>query len=569
MPSERLKNRTLGQQNSHDLRQLIIISLTLLASLAKAQESRVDSLRQRGDNSVQEKKHMIDSIKSRVHSKVDSLRIPGDSATRVAMQKADSIRSGFQTSVDSLRGAYGSRLSKIDGQRNELQAKIDSLQKLKLPTDRLTHKMDSLTALRPKELEKVTQKMEQLKSEASKSLDQVNLPPQLQEPMSKLKQSIQGYPGLSGFQSLPGSDGKIPALDLPQFNLSGSEFNLPSASGLGDAGQLNLNSSGPLGQLNLSEKMPQLGNVVSPMGDIKDLTGKVGEYGADVKNISNQVSELKNIDKAAETQLTKLDEVQGLKKEMGGFEQVTGLQGMDEEAMKQKLKQEATKEALASLKEQATDHFAGKEEALKKAMTHVSKLKSKYAEVKSLSEIPKRVPNPMKGKPLVERLVPGVTFLIQKKDLLLLDVNPLFRFRFTGRLTAGMGWNQRFAFDSWNLKDRSLIYGPRSVVEYIWGKGFHFLFSPELMNTSIPPQLRRTPTESNKVWVAGMFSGLKKEFTVYKQIKGNTELLYNLNNTHGRSPYADRFVIRFGFEFPSRSGRQAMKKMKRAQAISQ
>ena len=497
-----------------------------------AQDKLADSLQLKAEVVVDHRLDQIDSIQN----KFLTFPMPHDSATQAALLKADSIRTGFQASIDSLQGEYTSSLSKIDAQRNALQQKIDSLQQLKLPTDKLTRKLDSLTQLRPVALQNFTNKIEDLKNSTSQSLNEVNLPPQLQEPMSKLKQSIQGYP-------LPGLDGKIPTLDLPKFDLAGSEFKLPSASGL-------LGDESKLPQLNLSGKMPKLNNAILPAGQLKDLTGKAGEYGADIKKISTQAGELKDIDKAATTQLSKLDEVQGLKKEMGSFDQLNGLSTMDEEAMKQKLKDAASKEALASLKEQMTDHFAGKEEALKKAMTHISKLKSKFSEVKSLSELPKRAPNPMRGKPMIERIVPGLTFLVQKKDVLLLDVNPVVRFRFTGRFTAGLGWNQRFVFDGWNLTDRSLIYGPRAVLEYRWAKGFHFLVSPELMKTNIPPQLQRTPTESNKMWVPGMFGGLKKEFVVYKKIKGNTEMLYNLYNTHGRSPYIDRFVLRFGFEFP-------------------
>ncbi len=533
------------------MRFQLTILIVFVSHWAVAQVD-MDSLT-RGNDFYKTAQYKTDSIISGIKSKQNVTSIPGDSATRVAAQKADSIRTGFQSSVDSLQQSYTSALSKIDAQRNILQQKMDSLQNLKLPTDNLTRKLDSLTQLRPKELEKATQKMEQLKSKASQSLNEINMPPQLQEPMSTLKQSIQGYP-------LTGLDGKMPNLELPQFGFKGNNFQLPSSPGLGNVGQLDeFNQAGQLGQLNLSEKMPQLGNVVQPIGQVKDLTGKVGEYGTEIKDISRQVEELKDVDKAAQTQLSKIDEVQGINKEIAGFGQVTALGGTDEEAMKEKLKQVAKEEALTTLKEQATDHFAGKEEALKKAMTHVSKLKSKYSEVKSLEELPKRVPNPMKGKPLVERIVPGLTFLIQKKDALLLDVNPLARFRFTGRFTAGLGWNQRLAFDGWNLQDRSLVYGPRAVMEYNWAKGFHFLFSPELLKTTIPPQRRQAPTDGNKVWVAGMFAGLKKEFTVYKKIKGNTEMLYNLYNAHGRSPYADRFVIRFGFEFPQ-SVRKTMKK---------
>jgi len=44
--------------------------------------------------------------------------------------------------------------------------------------------------------------------------------------------------------------------------------------------------------------------------------------------------------------------------------------------------------------------------------------------------------------------------------------------------------------------------------------------------------------------------GMKKDFTVYKQIKGYSEILYNLWDKDGMSPYGDKLSVRFDFEFP-------------------
>jgi hypothetical protein len=521
-----------------------IISFVFYSYCTLAQGSTIDTLSSKGTEKVVSGKHKVDSIKSGVHTRFDTLHIPGDSARRSAVQKADSIRHGFEQSIDSLQTEYQNTFSKLDSQQQAIQNKIDSLTTLHLPTDKLTKKLDSLKALRPQKVTEFTQKAEQLKSKTTAELKQVNLPPELQEPMQKITQSIQGY-------SLPGIGDKMNGLDLPPSfvkTMAGDQFKLPELENLKLPDVKNMDV-GKLDNVKLPDgtKLPDINGMKPQMEGLKDLTGKVGEYGQEVKNVTSQLNE-GGVDKVLDNQVTKIDAIQDLQKNAGEFSGMTG--SLDEEAVKNKMKEMAMKEAMADVNNIAKDHFAGKEQELQKAMQSMSKLKSKYKEIKSLSEIPKRVPNPMKGKPLIERIVPGLTFLIMKKDFLLLDVNPLIRFRFTGKFTAGIGWNQRLAFDGWNLKDRSLIYGPRSVFEYKWGKGFHFLFTPEIMKTSIPPQLLRTPTESNKQWVPGMFGGLKKEFTVYKKIKGNSEMLYNLYNTHGRSPYADRFVIRFGFEFP-------------------
>jgi hypothetical protein len=46
--------------------------------------------------------------------------------------------------------------------------------------------------------------------------------------------------------------------------------------------------------------------------------------------------------------------------------------------------------------------LAGKEQVLMKAMDELGKPKTKYDQVKTLTDLKKRPPNPMKGKPFIE-----------------------------------------------------------------------------------------------------------------------------------------------------------------------
>jgi len=72
----------------------------------------------------------------------------------------------------------------------------------------------------------------------------------------------------------------------------------------------------------------------------------------------------------------------------------------------------------------------------------VTKYKKKYPSFNSIAEVAKRPPNPMRNKPLIERIVPGIGFLIQKKgEDFMVDFNPYIGYRFTGRITAGPGWS--------------------------------------------------------------------------------------------------------------------------------
>jgi hypothetical protein len=106
---------------------------------------------------------------------------------------------------------------------------------------------------------------------------------------------------------------------------------------------------------------------------------------------------------------------------------------------------EQTKEQLLEIaKEAAVDHFAGKESELKAAMELMAKYKKKFISFNGLEELTRKRPNEMQGKPLVERIIPGIAMQIQKKnDELMVDFNPYAGYRFTGKLTTGIGWNHR------------------------------------------------------------------------------------------------------------------------------
>jgi predicted nuclease with TOPRIM domain len=449
-----------------------------------------------------------------------NLTLPTDSILQNSIAKADSITNAFQTKADSLNNLYQSQFTKIESERSNLQSKIDSLTNLKLPTEKLTHKLDSLNQLKSTKLASLTKEVDALKAKATNAFKDVHLPPQMQEPFDKLKSSLQGY-------SLPALNtdiSGIPNLEMPKLE----SIKLPTLSN----------------QLALD---PNLKDITGNLNKIQSLAGKAGEYTQDAQNlVKGNLDEVKNIDKAIESQVLKVEGMDQLTKGKGMLGQTSQL--TDSAAMKEKAK-ELVQEMVMNA---AQDHFAGKQEVLQQAMDKMSKLKSKYSEVQSMAELPKKLPNPLKGKPFIERLVPGVTFQIQTSNYFLLDVNALLMYRISPRFSAGAGWNQRLPFDKLEIKSEQRIYGPRATIEFKWTKGINFRLLPEIMNTAIPPTIAHYQgiDPAYREWVPSVFVGIKKDFTVYKQIKGNTEVLYNLYDPHDYSPYGDRLAVRFGFEFP-------------------
>jgi hypothetical protein len=453
---------------------------------------------------------------------------PQDTLQQKSIHKADSITNSFQAKADSLNTVYQNQFTKIDAQRSHVQYKIDSLNNLKLPTEKLTYTLDSLAQLKSAKFSLLTKEVDDLKVQATNSFKEITLPSQMQEPFDKLKSSVQAY--------------SIPALHLDTPGLPTGDFSPLT----------NLKIPSLSNRLKVDTNLKGMGN----LNQITEFTDNAGEYAKDAQNVmKGNLNEVKGIDKALERKVGSMEGVDQLTKGEGMLGQAN--QFTDSTAMQNKMK-ELVKEQIMSA---AQDHFVGKQEVLKQAMEKMSKLKGKYSDVKSMAELPKKLPNPLKGKPFIERLVPGVTFQIQTANYFLLDVNALILYRITPRLSVGAGWNQRLPFDKLEVKKEGRVYGPRAAIELKWTKGINFRFLPEIMNTMIPPALalRQGIDPAYREWVPSAFVGIKKDFTVYKKIKGNTEVLYNLYDPKYYSPYGNRLALRFGFELAIKKKPRAKK----------
>ncbi|MBN8653033.1 MAG: hypothetical protein J0L67_16495 [Cytophagales bacterium] len=480
------------------MKQLLLLLVFLIACSAQAQQ--------------------VDSLFSKLNP--DSLfRLKPDTLLTNKIKKADSLALGFQSKADSLHNSYQQQLNSINATRNRLQQKIDSLNNLKVPTQKLTQQLDSLNQLQTQKLNEVTTKINNLKTKATKSLDEINLPQELQGPVNNLKQSINGF-------TLPGTSPKnlaIGNLDLP--NITNTQ--LPTLTD----------------QIKLD---PSLKNFSSELSQLNGFGNNLGTYAEDVKQLTQgNLDEVKSVDKLIENKVAGIEGMEQLQEGKALMEKAKP----DSAALANMAKEVVQEQILNS----AQDHFAGKEAVLQQAMDKMSKLKNRYSEVKSMAELPKRLPNPLKGKPFIERLVPGISFQIQKSQYFLLDVNPVLRYKIRPRISAGMGWNERLPFDGWKIQGgNERVYGPRAVFQVAWTKGIIFTLQPEVMNTTIPPLLasRLGYDPAYRTWITSVFGGIKKEFTVYKGIKGNSEFLYNFRDKDGMSPYADKVNVRFGFESP-------------------
>jgi archaellum component FlaC len=564
------------------------ISFLLLTTFAHAQVP--DSLFQKYDSLSKSKTSKIDSTSSHFNSKVDSIQSRLNNILNPNLNQLTSkFRNRKRAVPDSVKAVH-----ELDSIKGGLTHKIDSLKGLGLPTDRYTRKLDSVKQIGPaRYIQSIEAEVNALEGKANKPVN--DLTRKVNDPVNKLEDrinkpidNVEGKVNekLDLMRKEGGTDANIPGAlkadvstgdvlkNTPGVNtdldvadkLKAPDANLDVNNPLGNIdnpieGKMDgLNDikekasdlkSGPQEQLNKVKSIDEIKTAKDKIGDLNKATDKVQAYGDDVKNVAQgDIGEVKEIPDAIESKARDIDALKDLEKqnaEIGKVKELAG-QGKDPEAMKEMAK----KEVLS----QARDHFAGKQEALEAAMQKMTKLKSKYPEITSMKDLPKRAPNPMKKKTLVERVVPGVTLQIIKERNFMIDINPVVSYRFTGRINAGFGWNERLSFSKWNkLEPFDRIYGGRVFGTYSFKKGFSVKADIERMNAFIPA-LAINPDAGSRQWLWSAFVGIKKDYKFFKSVKGNVQILYNIYDDQDSSPYPDRLNVRMGFEFP-------MKKVKK------
>lgn len=488
----------------------------------------LDSLAQKGDQRLNQKLGKVDSI---VHSNnIDTLSRSVNAKTTKANQKLDSVRAGFKTKVDSLQSVYQKPINQLEFASRILQSKIDSLHKLKLPTTKLTSKLDSINILKTKHLATLNNKLDQLKSKTTDQVKSLGLPKEAEEKVSSLTQSMQAY-------KIPMVDGKISGLNLAPVNLP----KLQTPQGL---------VAPTIGQANLPvlNGVSGVGKLSTDVKGIASVTNQVGEYRKDIKELSKgNLNEAKELTKTAEKELLKQPGMENINTTKGEAEKYKKqLSGRPDSALMAKAKEEVKQQ----ITKQATDHFAGKETILKEAMDKMSKLKSKYSEISSIADLPKRRSNPLKGKPLIERLIPALTLQFMSDRAVLVDINPSIAYKIYPKWKAGLGYTERITFDSWKATNNERVYGIRTYHEISLPKGFQVRGDVETLNAKIPPLLLGQPDAGRRDWEWNIIVGLKKDFKLYKLVMGNIQTMYRIWSDHEKAPYPDRLMIRMGFEFP-------------------
>jgi len=495
--------------------------------------------------------------------KADSTLTKAQNAIEKKLNKADSATNVFSNNLnkasrlqlpDSLRKPLVNYNQKLDSIKRKLTHRIDSLKTLKLPTERYASLLDSINKSGPiKKIKETEAKLAKLQAKVNEPSNKVNssisrLGNKVNAPLDGLRQEGVGLPGINapGLQiptvgGLPNTNLNLPNASLPNVNPLQGSNGLPSATNGLPANNL----SNPLANLG------GLGDVQKELQNVGEITNQTKQYSNELKDISKgDLTNTKNLSREAEQQAAKIEVI----KELGAEKQI--LEDYKKKAELGKNPEEMKKLAEQEVRKEAINHFAGNEEILTQAMGQMERFKLKYPDAATMHDITKRVHNQMHGKPIIERIVPAFSLQILSKGDFLIDFNPQVGYRLSGKWTAGIGWVERIQFHSISkVIPEGRIFGPRGFTDIKWKKGFGFRAEVEYINLYVSPT--NAGDGNTRPWVWGVLAGIKKDYKIARGINGNIQVLYKVDSPwFFLNPYADRFNIRIGMEFPLRKAKK-------------
>ncbi|HMG94090.1 MAG TPA: hypothetical protein VK589_28715 [Chryseolinea sp.] len=465
---------------SPDTSKLPIDTLKIQTANLNAAKQRVDSV----ENLIKENK---------VTRTADSLEQLVTKPINQAVKKADDITNKTEQAV---------------------QKRMDSLeQRINKPLDKINSKVSSIEKPLEEKVEGVNkeldQKADKIEGEVRKGIDKatdgaVNTPPQnIEVPNVNLPKT----PAISEVDlnnpSVPGGKGNLDNPTLPKSSVDVPKLNL-------DAGDLKEKTN---------VKIPDVSKLPDVKGEINDADAKLAElekYEQELRGIKKLDSaSIESATKRAEDRILNMEQMKGVKEQMKtAADKQAEYDALVQRYRDKKLtQQELTRKA----KNLVNDKINKDVPEVKKGMDVINKSKSTVKGMLSKEN------NQMAGKPIGQRLIPGITLQSSKANVFVVDFGLQLGYRLTGRLRTGVGGIYRVGFDDsykYFVKGQS-IYGGRGYAEFLIRKGIYIHAEYELLE--VPDNL--SSPETRTIVSSGYF-GIGKQFNISKKIKGHTLFLY-------------------------------------------
>src|SRR5260221_9359816 len=352
------------------------------------------------DGVLSGKKHSLDSAKLRIDNKADSII---------------KLLPRFAHLPDSLKPDLSKYQRKLDSVKRKLTHRIDSLQKLNLPTSQYTHLLDSIERAGPlKDVKQVETRLASLERKANEPIAKLNaeigkIESKINQKLNLLNKEAGGGTNLPPSVNLPGANSLptipsagiapgIPAnLNLPQGALPNTTNPLSGINGLGnnnlagnlgkDTNELKNLTSAPQKELSQLKNAGELGQAEKELTQVNQISSQAKGYSKDLKNLSKgNLDSVKQFNQALEKKVMQNGEMKQFQSEVKGLDQYKAM------AAKRNDPKAMEKLAMEQAKQQAVNHFAGKEKELQSAMSQDQQVQTKIFQPQQHPRHPKTRP---------------------------------------------------------------------------------------------------------------------------------------------------------------------------------
>jgi hypothetical protein len=433
-----------------------------------------------------------DSIKQRLVLKHDSLHRKRDSI----QNKLITLQYKTQSLADTIPNAVNET---VQAGKKKLQAKIDSLS----GKMNLQDKINSLES-KPKKLQQ---------SATINKMQGIDLP-NTDVPLPKEE------------LTLPDTQVKLPEVNQNMV-LPDIKTDLPSSKAIDDA----------------KEKASDLSGQTAT---IQEKINETEKYQEDIKQLKEGAPEkMKELPQQGEQ---KLMEASGVKDMAGEISKAEAEQLKYAAALQkyrdQKILQEEIKRKASNV---ANEHILKNMDKVRQAQqfTPAKEALSWRAKVK---EVLRKKSTELDNKKTYQRLVPGLTWQVYNKGDVSIDFGLQTGYRLTPRLTAGLGFTYRVAFDKkYEYFAKGLFtYGSRVYTDFMISKGVFAHLEFERMN--LGSELRQQGTDVLPGIAYGSYVGLGKHINITRHWRAHVQGLYRIEYT-GELPDVNKLSVRFGVDY--------------------
>ncbi|TCL00959.1 hypothetical protein EV198_2976 [Roseivirga ehrenbergii] len=373
----------------------------------------------------------------------------------------------------------------------------------------------------------VDKKLEGFQSEIF-DVDSITIPQGLRDEIARLKKELK-----VGMQ-LSKSDPKLTNQLQDSFiKLSGAEYDLKEAEDLfPDLNKLKIN------QETINEYIEPISSDFALLRDqIQSFQSSIDRYKAELtdwdKTLESQIMKLEDVNGLSQFRNNSLDpssETSRMQNELEGYQSKSFVQKQMEERFSKMLEEDGQDALVKRLTE-------GREK--------IAEAKEKYTKVQDLNNPDQKRNNPLKGKSFIERLSFGGNLQVNRVEPISLDVGGELAYQISPKSELGAGSAYRLRLQ------KKILAGVSSDNFNVRGFYNHVIWRNIRLqgNYELDYLVLNNPQADSEIkdWVQSGLIGFKQEQPFFKKIKGYMTVQYDF--LHSAESANSRWVVRFGFRF--------------------